>query len=210
MRRVAVTAGLLALLFAFTLTAPARAEAPKIGAAAPSFELQGTDGKTHKLEDYKGKIVVVYFHSTECPWAKGYQPLINGLETKYGTAEKDGKKSEQVVFVGINSNKAEDMAAIKASSEHYKTPHAILKDPGNQVADAYNATATPHFFVIDATGKLRYMGGYEKAPTSPGSVGKSGEQYLEPVLQALLAGKEPPYTVTRETGCSIKRAAKQG
>ena len=32
------------------------------GEKAPSFELDGTDGKKHSLEDYRGKTVVLYFY----------------------------------------------------------------------------------------------------------------------------------------------------
>lgn len=208
MRSMALLAGVMTLAGTLALGTPLRAEAPKIGAAAPAFELKGSDDQVHKLSDYKGKIVVLYFHSTECPWAKAYQPILNQLAQKFGPVEKDGKPVERVAFVGINSNQSEDTARIKANAQQYKTAHPILKDPDNKVADAYDARFTPHVFVIDGEGKLRYMGGLEKPPVSPREVGKSKEQYLEPAIAALLEGKEPPQTSTQAIGCSIKRVAR--
>ena len=44
-------------------SAPAQAPAPeaklKVGDKAPEFALQGSDGKVHRLSDYKGKTVVL-------------------------------------------------------------------------------------------------------------------------------------------------------
>lgn len=46
------------MLATFLATVPATAEV-KVGDQAPDFSLQGSDGKTHKLSSYKGKVVVL-------------------------------------------------------------------------------------------------------------------------------------------------------
>ena len=69
----------------------------------------------------------------------------------------------------------------------------------------FGATTTPHIFVIDEEGTLVYRGGIEKAPSSPSQCGQMKQQYLEPVLTALVADQPLPYTDTKSKGCSIKR-----
>lgn len=174
----------------------------EIGKAAPSFSLEGSDGKTHTLADYKGKVVVVHFQSCECPWDRAYQPIISGIATKFA---KGGEGKKDVVFIGINSNKSETMAQVKEAIAKEKIPYVILKDPGNKVADAYAGKATPHMFVIDGEGVLRYRGGIEKAGKGPADAGKSEEQWLGPALEAIVAGKAPKEAVTQARGCTIKR-----
>lgn len=205
MRTILATLTMFSLLLGLSLTATAKDETTlKVGEAAPDFELADvTNGKTHKLSDYRGKTVVVTFHSITCPWAvmepdSGYQRLLNPLAEQY--ADKD------VVFLGINSNSDESVDDIAAYVKKKGFTYPILKDPGNKVADQYGGKTTPHFFVIDKDGVLRYQGGYEKAPRSPQTTGQSDEQYLVPALDAILAGSEPPHTTTVPKGCTIKRS----
>jgi peroxiredoxin len=189
------------------LAAPAYAEKPpaELGEAAPGFELKDLQGQTHKLADFKDKIVVLRFQSMHCPWDRmrpsgGYERMLSPMAKEY--AGKD------VVFLGINSNKNESVEKLKAYAEKHEIPYPILKDPGNKVADMYGARTTPHMFVIDREGKLRYRGGIEENPPTPEDCGKMDEQYLRPVLDALISGNEVPYSDKPSKGCSIKRVAK--
>lgn len=202
MRGFSLVTSLVLLALMAVLVQPVRADMhnPEIGKPAPAFELQGSDGKTHTLESFKGKIVVIQFQSTRCPWERAYQPILNELAKKYASGD-DAK----VVFLGINSNKAETMEEIKATVEKEAIPYVILKDPGNKVADAYAAKFTPHMYIVHADGNLVYNGGIEKAPSSPSGAGKSEEQYLAPALDALLAGNAIAQAETKAIGCTIKR-----
>ena len=186
---------LAAALFA-ALPVNADIAKPPVGQPAPAFELVGSDGQKHKLDEYKGKIVVLHWEAVTCPWDQAYQPILNKVSSDF---------SKDVVFVGINSNKNDSMDDVKGIIKEDGIPYLVLKDPGNKIADAYGAQTTPHMFIIDAKGVLRYKGGIEKAPTSPNGVGQSQEQYLVPVLKALVAGQEPPVTETKSKGCSVKR-----
>jgi peroxiredoxin len=167
----------------------------RLNQPAPTFELPGTDGKNHKLTDYKGKTVVLVWEGTKCPWDRAYQPILSKL-----ASENSG-----VVFLGINSNKSEPMEEVKEVQNKENIPYVILKDANAKVAGDYGAQTTPHIFIIDANGKLVYIGGIEKAPSGVDSVGKSSEQYLAPNLAAIKEGKPLPHTKTVPKGCSIKR-----
>lgn len=204
MLRTAVALSVVCALLGLTAAASA-GEGAKVGSPAPQFELTDVmTGQTTTLAEHKGKVVVLVWHSIHCPWywnrpEAGYDRILIPTAKKYA--------EQGVVFLGINSNKNESVDALKAYHQKHNLTYPILKDPGNKVADAYGARTTPHIFVIDddEAQTLVYKGGLEKAPASPEQCGKSEEQYLEPVLTAVLANQTPPVTETRSKGCGIQR-----
>ncbi len=180
----------------------------KVGHPAPQFSLTDVaTGEDVSLSDYKGKVVIVTWQSINCPWDKmrpggGYQRILTPLAQEW--------KDNNVVFLAINSNRNESVEEVASYVNEHNMPYPILKDPGNVIADAYGAKTTPHFFVVnsDDAQTLVYKGGFEKAPTSPEQCGHVDEAYLAPVVTAVLAGEEPPYTETASKGCSVKRVKK--
>jgi peroxiredoxin len=179
-----------------TLGAIARADAPPIGSPAPTFTLTTIDGKTFSLGEAtrSHKAVVVMFIATQCPYSNAYNDRMRELAAAYG---KDG-----VLFVGINSNKTEPTDEVAQHAKQHGLTFPILKDPGNKVADLYDARHTPEVFVVDPSGVLRYHGrideNYEDASkvTSPD---------LKNALDALLSNKPIAKAETKAFGCSIKR-----
>jgi len=209
MRRVA---GLYVAIAAVGLLAgPALAmEAPEVGKKAPDFTLKDIEGNTHSLKDFRGQVVVLHYHQIACPWEANYQPYFNKLAKQYRDA------GTPVQFLAINSNKGESVSLLKkyqagelsareTAGEHPPVAYPMLKDPGNKVADKYAAKTTPHMYVIDEEGTLRYRGGVEESPAAPSEATKSDKQYLKPVLEALINDSTVPYKVTRSRGCGIKR-----
>ena len=201
-------AGVWAMVLAGGLMVPssgmaAEAEA-KVGEAAPDFELADVvTGETRSLADYRGeKIVVVTFQSVKCPWnwmrpEAGYERVLSPMAEEYA--------DRGVQFLSINSNQSESIETLKSYQEKHQLAYPILKDPGNEVADLYGARTTPHFYVIDQDGVMRYIGGYEAPPSNPKMCGEMDTAYLRPVLDALLAGEELPVTETKSIGCAIDR-----
>lgn len=180
------------------------ADGAAIGADAPTFTLKDVKtGDDVSLEAHQGKVVVLMFHSTNCPWYKmreagGYDRVFVPMVEAY--------KDKDVVFIGVNANKNESVDKIKGYVEQHKINYTVVKDTDNKIADAYGAKVTPHVMVIDQDGKLRYRGGVEKRPSNPGACGQSDQQYLGPVIDALLEGEEIPVdTETPAVGCGIKR-----
>jgi peroxiredoxin len=199
MRRIALLSSALVMMALAAGPALAQMEPPKLGEPAPEFQLKDVQGNTHQLSDFEGNIVVLHFQQISCPWEKAYQPYFNELAQQYGDADTP------VQFLAINSNKTESVDQLKQAKQNRPVAYPILKDPGNQVADQYAARVTPHMYVIDAEGTLRYRGGVEALPPSPSKATNMDEQYLKPVLDALVQGSGLPYTVTKAKGCGIKR-----
>ena len=122
----------------------------KTGEPAPDFSLPDLDGGVHDLSDYEGKIIVINFWSTECPSAiradEGFGPLLE----EWG---------EEVALLSIasNANETHDQL-IEAAAERSVSP--VLSDADQAVANLYGAVTTPHIFVIDREGILRYQGAF--------------------------------------------------
>ncbi len=209
--RSKLTLSMLAAITVAMIGAPLRAvdqaEVAQIGEPAPSFELLDLEGNTYKLEDFAGQIVVLHFQSCTCPWEAAYRPILNALaaQSQFGPEEVEGEIVQPVQFIAINSNNGEDIEQIAEYVEQAPIDYPVLKDAGNEVADLYGAQNTPHIFVIDADGILRYKGGIEKAPIRPSECGNTDEQYLESVLIALINEAELPVTETESKGSAIKR-----
>jgi peroxiredoxin len=187
--------GLLAAVVAF-IAVRAEAAKLKIGDPAPTFsELIGVDDKKHSLSDYKdAKIVVLIFTCNHCPVAVAYEDRIIALQKDY----RD--KGVQVIAVNVNNIPEDrlDKMKIRAEKKGFNFPY--LYDETQKIGHDYGAEVTPHVFVLDQQRKIAYMGAIDDSQNPA----KIKTHYLRDALDALLAGKQPPQTVTRHFGCSIK------
>jgi peroxiredoxin len=170
----------------------------KLGEVAPSFELPATDGKTYKLSDFTDETLVLFFTCNHCPYVVGSD------EVTRKTAEKYAGKG--VKFVGINSNSVATNATdsfdhmVKRMEEH-KFPWTYLRDESQEVAVAYGAMRTPHFYVFDAERKLVYTG---RAVDNPRETDKMTVNDLENALDEQVAGKPITTALTNPLGCNVK------
>lgn len=173
---------------------------PKLepGGKAPTFTLSDINGAEHSLKDFLGsKYVVIMFIATQCPVSNAYNERMEQLEKDY--------TSKGVTFVGINSNKQESMEEVREHAKAHGFTFTVLKDPGNKVADAYDAQITPEIFLLDSQGILRYHGRIDDSR----DVQDVTSRDLRTALDALLARKDVPRTETKAFGCTIKRVAQR-
>jgi thiol-disulfide isomerase/thioredoxin len=190
----------LMLTFALLLTATiaAAGEQVAIGAKAPAFSLVNTvDGKTVAFKPGDGKLSVVVFTCNHCPYAKAFEPRLIELGRQYA--------AKGVAFYAINSNddvayEEETTVEMRTRAKARRYPFPYLKDGDSNVARAYGARVTPHVFVVDKSGTVRYRG-YVDDTAKPEDRSNTG---LTNALDQLLAGQAVTQTVTREFGCSIK------
>jgi peroxiredoxin len=210
------------LLFALFLTLSgcreASAEAPKtvgapLGKPAPAFALPGVDGKTHKLSDFKGKVVVLEWFNPDCPFVK--------------YAHTDGQlgdmavktMSDKIVWLSINSGgegrQGHGLERNKAALEQYGMKNAILLDPKGTVGKAYGAAKTPHMFIVDRKGTLVYRGGVDNAPFGKPDKRRptyeDGEEavlinYVRGALDDMAAKRALRLADTPAYGCTVKYA----
>lgn len=170
-----------------------------LGATAPGFRLEATDGKNYGLGDFKdAKVLVVFFTCNHCPYVTGSD------EVTRKTAERF--EFQGVRFVAINSNSvkthAEDsfLHMVERMQQH-KFPWTYLHDEKQDVARAYGALRTPHFFIFDAQRKLVYTG---RGVDSPKDATKIKVNDLANALEDCLAGRKVRTPATNPVGCNVK------
>jgi peroxiredoxin len=187
----------LALLGIAAFALPTFADAPAIGTAAPAFELKSVDGKPFSLADAEksNAYVVLMFIATQCPYSNGYNERMRDMAAAYA------KKG--VLFVGINSNNTESVEETAAHAKQHGFGFPVLKDPGNKVADLYDARRTPEVYVVGKDGKLLYHG---RIDDNSNDASKVSSPDLKNALDALLAGQPVAKAETKAFGCTIKRA----
>ena len=170
-----------------------------LGSEAPDFSLRATDGNTYSLKDFADvKVLVIFFTCNHCPY------VIGSDEVTRRSAENFEPKG--VKFVGINSNSPntyeedsfENM--VKRMAE-YDFPWLYLYDGTQDVARAYGALKTPHFYVFNEESKLVYTG---RGVDNPRDTSKMTVNDLENALGELLAGKEITTPITNPIGCNVK------
>ncbi|NGX61796.1 MAG: putative peroxiredoxin bcp [Chlamydiae bacterium] len=172
-----------------------------LGEKAPEFTLPATDGKSYSLDDFTGaKVLVVFFTCNHCPY------VINSDEVTRATVEKF--RDRGVTFAGINSNskhtyEEDSFFHMVHRMKIHEFPWVYLYDETQEVARAYGALRTPHFFVFDQERKLIYCG---RAVDSPRDTSKIKTNNLENALEEHLAGKPIPTPLTNPIGCNIKWA----
>jgi peroxiredoxin len=171
----------------------------QIGDRAPQFQLPATDGKTYAFSDFAGDaVLVVFFTCNHCPYVTGSD------EATRGTAEKFGGRG--VRFVAINSNSRhtyaeDDFPHMVERMREHKFPWIYLHDETQEVARAYGALRTPHFYVFDRERRLIYTG---RALDNPRQAEKAKTHDLDRVLEEHLAGKPVSIPVTNPIGCNVK------
>jgi peroxiredoxin len=161
---------------------------------APDFTLPIAGGGRFTLSDWRGNVVIVNFWSAECPWSRRADVM---LVYRQLTWERKG-----VRIVGVASNVNEPENEIQFEAQNRKVKFPILRDPDHSVADLYNAETTPHFFIVDRQGTIRYMGALDD---STHQKRRPKVIYVDQAVSALLDNRLPDPAITPAYGCSIVR-----
>jgi peroxiredoxin len=171
-------------------------KAIKVGDQAPDWKgLTGTDDKKHNLKDLeKSKAVVIVFTCNTCPVAQAYEDRLMKMASDY----KD--KGVSIVAINVNKDPRNDLDAMKQHAEKKGLTYAYLTDPSQQSAREYGATCTPHAFLLDGHRKLVYTGAIDDNMDADAVKQHS----LQDAVDAVLAGKEPTVTTTKQFGCGIR------
>ena len=194
---------ILALFTALALASAALAV--ETGKPAPDFTGTDINGKTVKLSDYKGKIVVIESYNSDCPFCNNHYKTGAMQELEKDMAAKG------VVWLIVNS--------VNPNNPSHRTPDqakqeiadkkiiatAWIDDSSGAVGHLYDMKTTPHMFVVDKTGTLAYDGAIDNQP-DPQHDPRTARNYVRESVDALLAGKPAPVAQTKPYGCSVKYA----
>ena len=183
-------------------------EPGELGSAAIEFNLPGTDGKNHRLRDFKdSKALVLVFMCNHCPYVIAVQDRINALAREY--------LPQGVQLVGINSNDAsnypaDNFEAMKVRAQERKFVFPYLWDESQEIAKLYRAVCTPEFYVYAQSTQghtqdfglvLRYKGQLDDSWKDEKAVTRRD---LALAIDQILLGLEPDQDQKPSMGCSIK------
>ena len=141
---------------------------------------------------------MVFFTCNHCPYVLGSD------ETTRQTALKFQEKG--VAFVAINSNspntyEEDSFENMVLRMEEQRFPWIYLHDETQEIAMAYGALKTPHFYVFDTNRRLVYTG---RGVDSPRDVSKMTVNDLDRTLTELTNGLPVSIPLTNPIGCNIK------
>ncbi len=188
-----------AVILAASATAMAgEGKSVKIGDPAPNFTLTDTDGKKRSLSEYMGKIVVLEWTNTDCPVVQRCYKK-NIIQETVGHVKKLDK---DVVWLAINSTNYTNNEQNATWIKRYDLSYPILLDIDGTVGHAYDARRTPHMFVIDRKGVLRYHGALDSAQDRPKP--DKPVNYVVNAVHQLVGGETVAPYYMKPYGCSVK------
>jgi peroxiredoxin len=176
----------------------AKASATMVGEPAPKLELPDTGGALQALPaPGQAPASVVIWTCNHCPYALAWHDRLVDAAREYGP--------RGVRFLAVNSNDgerypADSLGAMAERAEAEQWPFPYLHDETQDAAREWNAQVTPHLYVVDGEGRIRYEG----APDADHMDPSLEAAWLRYALDAVLAGEDPEPARTDPIGCSIK------
>ena len=194
----ALAAGSAFLLPAAPAVAAERGAGAAVGQPAPDFRAMDQHGNPVSLSDFAGDITVVEFFNDQCPFVQKFYTsgVMNEMAAEYA--------AEGVQWVAVDSSHFSSVEENASIAQEWGIERAILDDHAGEVGHAYGAKTTPHMFVIDGDGVVRYAGAIDSnGSADPGDI-EGATNHVAEALDALLAGEEVRTPSTKPYGCSVK------
>lgn len=178
--------------------------APKVGAPAPDFSVADQNGKVHKLSEFKGKNVVLEWYNKDCPFVRKHYDSKNMQKLQADLTAKG------VVWLSVVSSApgkqghlSADEAKKQISVEGMKST-AVLLDETGAMGKAYEAKTTPHMYLVDASGVLRYNGAIDSNDSADSKTIAGAENYIMSAVNAVTANQKVAKETTKPYGCGVK------
>jgi thiol-disulfide isomerase/thioredoxin len=115
------------------------------GDKAADFSLKSVDGKTIKLSDYKGKVVIIDFWATWCPPCRRGIPDLVSIQKEF---------KDKVVIIGISLDGEKTINDVPGFIKDYGINYPVVYGNEKVVVDYGNIQSIPTAFVIDKNGKI--------------------------------------------------------
>jgi len=192
-------------LFLAAITVTTAAFAVETGKPAPDFTGTDINGKTVKLSDYAGKIVVIESYNSDCPFDANHYKTGAMQELQKDMAAKG------VVWLLVDSVNKKNFSyrtpeqARKEYADQKMTANAWIEDSSGAIGHLYGMETTPHMFVIDKTGTLVYDGAIDDKPDTDHDP-KTARNYVREAVDDLIAGKAIEVSQTKPYGCAVHYA----
>lgn len=132
---------------ALLLCAGLASAAPAIGSAAPDFTLRALEGSNTRLQEQRGKVVLVNFWATWCTPCRQEMPHLSRLSDKYSASG--------LVLLGVNVD--DDTRNAADVAKKLKVSFPVLLDTDKRVSRLYDLNTMPSTLLIDRNGRVRYF-----------------------------------------------------
>ncbi len=170
-----------------------------IGKKAPAFTLKNAEGKEVKLADYAGKTVVLEWINLDCPWCKAHYEKGDALVKLQKEVRDNGGEWLLICSSGAGKQGNFDAETLKKRLDKVGLKGDVyLHDTDGAVGKKYDAKTTPHAFVIDGKGILRYAGALDNLPDQ--RRGDEPVNYVSQTIEAIRAEKEVAKTEVKPYG----------
>ena len=176
----------------------------RINEMAPDFTGVDSNGVSHDLSDFKGKVVVLEWTNHQCPFVAKHYGSSNMQKLQKEATSKG------VVWLSIISSAPDTQGYVSGTEANQLTksrdasPTAVILDPEGNIGRLYNARTTPHMYVIAPDGVLRYMGAIDNKPRTNYADVKTENNYVSAAIDSILNNRPVETTVTQPYGCSVK------
>ena len=177
--------------------------------SAPEFKLSDSYGNEISLSSFIGKKVVLEWTNHGCPYvAKHY-------ETGNMQSTQEFAKEEEIIWLSIISSAPGTQGYVSSDEANALTitrkasPTHVLFDPTGEVGRIYDAKTTPHMYIINEEGLMKYQGAIDDAG-GRGFMSRDllkAKNYVKESLQQMGNGEEISSPVTKPYGCSVKYAS---
>ncbi len=111
---------------------------------APDFVLEDLEGKKVKLSDYKGKVVLLVFSTTWCPYCRTEIPHLKKMYSQYK------ERGFEVINIDIQESKKK----VSSFAAKHELPYKVLLDADGEVARLYGVKGVPTKVLIGKEGKI--------------------------------------------------------
>lgn len=174
----------------------------EVGASAPTFDVLDSTGKTVKLEDYRGKYVVLEWSNFGCPYVQKHYNSGNmqALQKKY---TQKGVVWLTIFSSGEGQQGYYQPAELTKLGAQKKMSSKLIPDPDGTLGKLYGAKNTPTMFVINPEGSIVYMGGIDDHATPDPADIPASKNYVATALDEALAGKPITTSKSRPYGCAV-------
>lgn len=120
----------------------------KIGQTVPDFEFLDSEGKTHKISDFKGKVILLNFFATWCAPCMAEMPKIES---------EIWQKLKKEDFVVISIGREHTVAEVKKFNEEKGFTFILGADPDREIFKKFGPSMIPRNYILNKSGKIRYQ-----------------------------------------------------
>ena len=185
------------LLILSCLTTIVAFASPEVNKALPDFSGKTIQGKTVKLSDFKGKIVVLEWYNPTCPYVKKFYSVgkMQEFQTQVTSAGH--------IWITINTGgKIADLPG--AITKDKNKASVVIDDADGTIGRLFGAKTTPECFVINREGVLVYKGAIDIIASTKSSDIDKSTNYVLAAVTATQDNKKVDVDSTKTYGCGVK------